>query len=109
MEILRAGSGNTASGRRMRRAVSIPNSLPPVYPCEYPIKVIGEYCLAFETGVLAVMTGHVENVTAEKIGRTISSGGKYLSLTFRIVARNREHLEKLYAELKAQEKVILVI
>lgn len=83
--------------------------LPPIYPCEYPIKVIGEYSLEFETGVLSVMTGHVENLSAEKIGRHISAGGKYLSLTFHIVAKNREHLEKLYAELNAQEKVILVI
>ena len=83
--------------------------LPPLYPCEYPIKVIGEYGLEFETGVLAVMSGHIENLDPRSIGRNLSSGGKYLSLTFRIVARNREHLERLYAELNAQEKVLMVI
>jgi putative lipoic acid-binding regulatory protein len=85
------------------------NPLPPIYPCAYPIKVIGEYSLEFESGVVAIMAGHVENLSREKIGRNISSGGKYLSLTFHIVAQNREHLEKLYAELNAQEKVLLVI
>jgi putative lipoic acid-binding regulatory protein len=84
-------------------------ALPSLYPCDFPIKVIGEYCLEFETGVLSVMTGELGVIPRENIGRNISSGGKYLSLTFRIVAQSREHLERLYAELNAQEKVIMVI
>jgi putative lipoic acid-binding regulatory protein len=83
--------------------------LPPLYPCRYPIKVIGEYGLEFEAGVRSVMTADGNDIREHEIGRNISSGGKYLSLTFHIVARNREHLERLYAELNAQEKVILVI
>lgn len=83
--------------------------LPPLYPCRYPIKVIGEYDLEFESGVLSVMAGHVDDLPEHDIGRNISSGGRYLSLTFHIVAHSREHLEKLYAELNAQEKVLMVI
>jgi hypothetical protein len=85
------------------------SDLPPLYPCNYPIKVIGEYCLEFERDVLSVMTGEMGEIPQEAVGRNISAGGKYLSLTFHIVARSREHLERLYAELNAREKVIMVI
>jgi putative lipoic acid-binding regulatory protein len=85
------------------------SAVPPLYPCKYPIKVIGECSLEFESGVLSVMADHVDHLSQEQIGRNVSAGGKYLSLTFHIIARNREHLEKLYAELNAREKVILVI
>jgi putative lipoic acid-binding regulatory protein len=83
---------------------------PPVlYPCRFPVKVIGECSADFEADVLSVLSGYVENINEETIGRRVSAGGKYLSLTITIVAQNREHLETLYAELKAREKVILVL
>jgi putative lipoic acid-binding regulatory protein len=80
-----------------------------IYPCLFPVKVIGESSPEFEAAVLSVMSGYVEDMSKETIGRRTSAGGKYLSLTIRVVARNLEYLEKLYAELNAQEKVILVI
>jgi uncharacterized protein len=81
----------------------------PIYPCLFPVKIIGERCDEFESNVLSVMKQHVKDLSAEQIGRRISGGGKYLSLTINIIARDREHIEKLYAELNAQEKVIMVI
>jgi putative lipoic acid-binding regulatory protein len=84
-------------------------NLPPLYPCLFPVKIIGKTGLAFETDVLSVMRRHVDDLAEEKIGRTESSGGKYLSLTIYINAQSREHLEQVYAELNARESVILVL
>ncbi len=81
----------------------------PIYPCVFPVKVVGECCAEFESNVLSVMKSYVEDLNPGQIGRKTSQNGKYLSLTINIIAKNREYIEKLYAELNAQEKVIMVI
>jgi uncharacterized protein len=86
-----------------------PNAYPPLYPCEFPMKIIGIPCEEFEAGVLAIMRAHIGEIREADFGRRASSGGKYLSLTIRITAQSREHLDRLYAELNAHEKVIMVL
>ncbi|OGO08205.1 MAG: hypothetical protein A3K46_02780, partial [Chloroflexi bacterium RBG_13_60_9] len=80
-----------------------------IYPCLFPVKIIGPRCAEFEADVLSVMKDYVEDLSDEKIGRKVSGGGKYLSLTIHIIAKNREQLETLYSELKARERVIMVL
>lgn len=82
---------------------------PSIYPCVFPVKIIGECCDEFESAVLSVMKHYVEDLNAEQIGRKSSHGGKYLSLTINIIAKDREYVERLYKELNALEKVITVI
>jgi putative lipoic acid-binding regulatory protein len=82
---------------------------PSLYPCDFPVKVIGFPCAEFEADVLSVMRIFAGEVREQDISRRTSAGGKYLSLTIRIVARSRAHLDQLYAELNAREKVIMVI
>jgi putative lipoic acid-binding regulatory protein len=82
---------------------------PSLYPCDFPVKVIGFPCAEFEADVLSVMRDHAGEIAEASIGRKVSAGGKYISLTIRIVARSREHLDRLYAELNARETVVMVI
>jgi putative lipoic acid-binding regulatory protein len=82
---------------------------PSLYPCDFPVKVIGFPCAEFEADVLSVMRAFAGEVREQDVSRRTSAGGKYLSLTIRIVARSREHLDRLYAELIARERVIMVI
>jgi putative lipoic acid-binding regulatory protein len=64
-----------------------------IYPCVFPIKVVGECSAEFETAVLSIMRGYVEELSMEKIGRKTSAGGKYLSLTIYVNAESREYLD----------------
>lgn len=82
---------------------------PSLYPCDFPVKIIGFPRAEFEADVMAIVRTHAGDLKEENVSRKTSAGGKYISLTVRIVARNREHLEKLYAELNAHEAVIMVI
>jgi uncharacterized protein len=82
---------------------------PSIYPCVFPVKIVGECCDEFETSVLAVMKNYADDLSSEKISRKLSQGGKYLSLTINIIAKDREYVEKLYKELNALDKVITVI
>jgi putative lipoic acid-binding regulatory protein len=85
------------------------NAFSPLYPCEFPMKIIGIPGAEFESGVLLILRTHAGEIRETDFDRRTSSGGKYLSLTIRIVAQSREHLERLYAELNAHEKVIMVL
>jgi putative lipoic acid-binding regulatory protein len=80
-----------------------------VYPCLFPVKVIGECSERFVADVLSVMERYAGDWSDHDIARRRSRGGKYLSLTIRFTAQSRDQLEKLYAELNAQERVILVL
>ena len=73
------------------------------------MKIIGVPGAEFEEGVLGIMRAHAGEIPETDINRRTSSGGKYISLTIRIVARSREHLEGLYAELNAHDKVVMVL
>jgi putative lipoic acid-binding regulatory protein len=84
-------------------------NLPPIYPCVFPVKIVGESCAEFESAVFAVMKNYVEDLSTEQISRKMSQGGKYTSLTINIIAKDREYVEKLYKELNALDKVIMVI
>jgi putative lipoic acid-binding regulatory protein len=86
-----------------------PAVFPRLYPCEFPVKIIGIPCAEFEADVLSILRMYAGDVEEKDFSRRSSAGGKYLSLTVRIVARSREHLEQLYAELNAREKVIMVL
>jgi putative lipoic acid-binding regulatory protein len=94
---------------RHRKIMSRNIPISPIYPCVFPVKIIGECCSEFESNVFSVMKRYVKDLYTEQIGRRKSKGGKYLSLTINIMARDREYIEKIYAELIAQEKVIFVI
>jgi putative lipoic acid-binding regulatory protein len=93
----------------MCREMTKPTVFPSLYPCDFPVKVIGIPGAEFEADVLSVMRTFAGEVREQDISRRTSAGGKYLSLTIRIVARSRAHLDQLYAELNAREKVIMVI
>jgi putative lipoic acid-binding regulatory protein len=93
----------------MGREVANRTAFPSLYPCDFPVKIVGIPCAEFEDDVLSVMRNFAGEIREQDISRRSSTGGKYLSLTIRITARSRAHLDQLYAELNAREKVIFVI
>lgn len=81
----------------------------PIYPCWFPIKVIGENTENLKTVIVEVMSSFGEVIRPDEMERTHSKNEKYLSITFKIVARSREHIEQIYSELNAQKEVKMVL
>jgi uncharacterized protein len=84
-------------------------SAEPIYPCQFPIKVIGENSENLEKIIVKVMSSFGEVIDPDGIAIRHSTNGKYLSVTFEIVATSREYLEQVYSELKAQKEVKMVL
>jgi putative lipoic acid-binding regulatory protein len=82
--------------------------MPLEFPCLFPIKVMGANREDFSSAVLTIFHRHMapDQVSSS---RRLSSGDKYLSLTFTFTARSREQLDDLYRELQAHELVLMVL
>lgn len=82
---------------------------PLVFPTDFPIKVMGRRDEGFAQAIVAVVLRHAPDYDPATMEMRPSKAGKYLSLTVTIVARSREQLDALYAELSAHPMVLMVL
>jgi uncharacterized protein len=75
------------------------------FPCDFPIKIMGEHRDDFVRGMLAIVQRHAPDFLAETVELRASSGGKYLSVTCTIRATSKPQLDALYRELTAHPLV----
>lgn len=79
------------------------------FPCDFPIKVIGQPQPGFEAEIAALVTRHVPAFEATQIGSTASRRGRYLSLTIEVQVQDRAQLQSLYQALAEHPMVRIVI
>lgn len=79
------------------------------FPCEFPIKVMGERCDDFAQVMVEIVTRHAPEFVAASMEMKSSKNGKYLSLTCTIRATSRTQLDDLYRELSAHPLVSIVL
>ena len=80
-----------------------------IYPCDFPIKVLGHTRAGFAQGVLEIVRRHAPEFDGSAMGMKSSKRGKYLSLTCVIRATSREQLDGLYRELCDHPMVVMVL
>ena len=79
------------------------------FPCDFPIKVMGQAQPGFAQAVLGVVLRHAPDYDAAAMEMRQSREGKYLSLTVTIRAVSREQLDDLYRELCDHHMVKMVL
>ena len=79
------------------------------FPTDYPIKVVGRSEKRFRQRIDAVVLQHCPNLAAERINERASGAGNFISITYTIVARDRDHVTTLVTALVATEGVLMVI
>ena len=79
------------------------------FPCDYPIKVIGDVAEHSVTEILAVVRRHAPEVTPDQINTRQSRNGNYQSVRVRIVATGEAQLKALHQELISLETVRMVL
>ena len=80
-----------------------------VYPTEFPLKVMGKTQAGFAQTMLAIVKRHAPDFDETTVGMRPSREGKYLSLTFTIMATSREQLDALYSELSEHPMVSMAL
>ena len=79
------------------------------FPCDYPIKILGDNHASFTDRVVAVVRRHAPELLDEKVSCRESRNGNYISVTVVIRAEGEEQLKRLHNELKSDQWVRLVL
>ena len=79
------------------------------FPCNYPIKVVGDAGPDFRDLVLGVLDHHVLDIDAAEVVERNSRNGRYTSLTITIVATGEPQLKALFIALKNTGRVRMVL
>lgn len=79
------------------------------FPCDYPIKIIGDTDEASVAAALEIVRRHAPEVTPDQVSTRHSRNGNFQSLRVTIVATGEEQLKALHGELLALPSVRLVL
>jgi putative lipoic acid-binding regulatory protein len=79
------------------------------YPCDFPIKVLGQTQAGFAQTVLEIVQRHAPDFDGGTLSMKTSKRGKYLSVTCVIRATSRGQLDDLYRELCDNPMVVMVL
>ena len=82
---------------------------PLVFPCEFPIKVMGKSSATFAAQIIDIMRRHVSDLDETTITRRPSQGGNYLAITVTIQATSRAQLDAIYQDLTACKAVLMAL
>ena len=79
------------------------------FPCEYPIKIIGDGSSVFADHIESVMTNTIGLGNYSKISEKYSKNKKWLSITISFIAKNETQLRRIHHHLKVCNSVKMVI
>ena len=79
------------------------------FPCDYPIKVIGDASGASVSEIISVVRRHAPEVTPDEVSTRQSRKGNFQSVRITIVATGESQLRSLHEELIALPSVRMVL
>ena len=75
------------------------------FPCDFPIKVMGETHADFTTEIIKTIQATIPSFNASQIEMRGSSGGKYISLTCTVYVTSKPQLDDIYRALTSHPMV----
>ena len=79
------------------------------FPCDFPIKIMGQASDDFRSLVLGIVTRHFGELTADRIQERASSNGRYLSFTCTVRAESKAQLDAVYRDLTSCRQVLVAL
>jgi putative lipoic acid-binding regulatory protein len=79
------------------------------FPCDFPIKVMGEARDDFVQAVVMVVQAHAPDFDAAAFEMRASGKGNYLAVTCTIRATSKQQLDNLYRDLSSHPYVKIVL
>ncbi|MCG7599099.1 DUF493 domain-containing protein [Halomonas sp. McH1-25] len=94
---------------RMSGSSSAPKAPKVEFPCDYPIKIVGDAVHDFQATVIDVVEAHAPGFDRESVSVVDSRNGKFQSVRVTITATGNDQLRALFASLKATGRVHMVL
>lgn len=79
------------------------------FPCDFPIKVMGETQDGFADAMLALVLHHAPDFNPATMEMRASKGGRYISLTCTVRAVSQAQLDALYRDITAHPMVVMAL
>ena len=79
------------------------------FPCDFPLKIMGRTGPDFDALVVEIVLRHVETLREGAVSVRESRGGNYLAVTVTVQAESQDQLDRLYRELSAHERILMVL
>jgi putative lipoic acid-binding regulatory protein len=79
------------------------------FPCDFPIKIMGEATDEFRSLALGIVSRHFGTPAAGSIEERTSSGGRYLGLTITVRAESKAQVDAAYTELTSCRQVLVAL
>lgn len=81
------------------------------YPCEIAVKAMGrtDLDLDFEALVVEIVLRHAPDLGEGAVTSRKSRNGNYVAVTVRVMAENREQMDRIYQELCDHEHVTMAL
>lgn len=79
------------------------------FPCEFPIKVMGEAADDFDSLVVSLVRRHSPDLGEGAVRTRRSRRGRYMAVTVTVQARSRAQLDAIYMELTAHDRVLMAL
>lgn len=98
--------------RDLRRLVTAQSGgKPPVitFPCDYPIKVVGDAAEDFVAIVCQIVARHDATFDAQELEVVASRNGRFQSVRLTLRATGETQIKALFADLKATGRVHMVV
>ena len=80
-----------------------------VFPCQFPLSVIGNDEDDFASFVIEIVCRHVPDLDATSFTTRPSSGNKYLSVSTNFTAESRAQMDALYRELSSHKRILTIL
>jgi hypothetical protein len=79
------------------------------FPCDYPLRIIGEGSADFQGMVVAVVRVHAPDLDESTVSVRESRNGNYHAITLTIRATGEPQLSAIFEDLKATGRVQMVL
>ncbi|PKM13256.1 MAG: DUF493 domain-containing protein [Gammaproteobacteria bacterium HGW-Gammaproteobacteria-3] len=79
------------------------------FPCQFPIKAMGENYFELDLHVVEIIRRHVGDIHEGAVQSRPSKGGKYIAITVTITATSKQQLDAIYQDLTDSPLILMAL
>jgi putative lipoic acid-binding regulatory protein len=80
-----------------------------VFPCQFPIKVMGKTSSELDLVVVEIVRRHAQDLHEGAVTMRPSKDGNYLAVTILIEATSKQQLDAIYQDLTGHPHVLMAL
>jgi len=79
------------------------------FPCDFPIKMMGEDSPEFRATARALVESHTGPLDDDRVQNALSRNGRFVSVTITVNAQSKEQLDDIYRDVSAHPSILMAL